>query len=59
MERRKIREKNAKYPKMIKCRNMLKYKKDLTDQEKESLSQGERKFSRMHVGRKIVEAYVT
>lgn len=43
---------------MVKSRNVLKYEEDMTDQEKAELLQGGRKFSRTHVGRKIVEAYL-
>lgn len=50
------REMQAKYYKMVRSHNILKYEEELTDQERADLNRGEETFSRAHVGKKVIGA---
>lgn len=58
IEMREKRERNAKFSKMVRSQNTLKYEEELTEQERSVMLQSESKFSSGHVGRKIVDGFL-
>lgn len=59
LTRREIRERNLRCYRMVKTRKGLKYEEDLSAMERKSLQEEESRYNINHVGKKIIEAYLT